>query len=110
MILQNTGARPVHLAGLRLTNQPTGRPRAFTFPALSFVATGERLEMDSNWLGFKLAASQGELALVTPDGSWTDHHVYGPQPDGGTVILIPPPAPPVNQFGLNFEWRTGSCW
>ena len=107
VILQNIGARPVHLAGLRLTNQPTGRPRAFTFPALSFIATGERLEMDSNWLGFKLAASQGELALVTPDGSWTDHHVYGPQPDGGTVILIPPPAPPSNQFGLNFEVADG---
>ena len=33
--------------------------------------------------------------------------VYGPQPDGGTVILIPPPAPPSNQFGLNFEVADG---
>ena len=107
VILQNTGARPVHLADLRLTNQPTGRPLAFTFPALSFIASGERLEMDSNWIGFKLAASQGELALGKPDGSWIDRHVYGPQPDGRAVILIPPPASPVDQFGLSFEIADG---
>ena len=107
VILQNTGARPVHLSGLRLTNQPVGRPAAFTFPPLSFIAAGEKLKMYSDWLSFKLAASQGELALGTPDGDWIDHHVYGPQPDGRTVILIPPASAPVNEFGLLFEISNG---
>ena len=107
VILQNTGVRPVPLSGLRLTNQPAGRPAAFTFPPLSFIASGGQLAMGHDWLGFKLAASQGELALGAPGGGWIDHYVYGPQPDGREVILIPPPAPPVKRFRLRFKVSEG---
>ena len=43
------------------------------------------------------------MALGTPAGGWIDHLVYGPQSDGQTVVLIPPPSAPVNRFKLHTE-------
>ena len=107
IVLQNTGTKPVDLADLRLTDRPLGAPAEFAFPPLSFIAERERLELSSKQLGFNLSAGQGEVALGTSSGGWIDHLVYGPQSDGQTVVLIPPPSSPVNRFKLQTEVADG---
>ena len=87
IIIKNSGKRPVNLEGLGITNKPIGQPNAFTFPSLYFIDGSEQLIIKSNQLGFKLASSQGELALKNPAGKWIDHFVYGPQPYGHEEII-----------------------
>ncbi len=109
--LYNPEELPVALAGLALTTEPVGEPRQYVFPPLSFLpahgvgvfwAAATRPPR-GNHLPFRLAAEQGVLALVAPDGAWLDWVAYGPQPPGvsqgrhpdnpNRVVSLPVPTP-----------------
>ena len=78
--LANPGPLPVALDKIRLSNQPVGAPMKFVFPLLSFIGSKSELALNSRILGFKLAATQGELGLANSNGRWLQHLVYGPKP------------------------------
>ena len=86
-----------------ITNKPIGQPNAFTFPSLYFIDGSEQLIIKSNQLGFKLASSQGELALKNPAGKWIDHFVYGPQPYGHEEIIPENTKLKTNKIILDFK-------
>ena len=83
IVLDNPGALPVALDGMRLSSQPIGAPEMFMFPPLSFIGAKARLTLDSRALGFMLPAAQGEVGLANADGRWLERIVYGPQAIGG---------------------------
>ncbi len=104
ILLQNLSLFPVDLTGMRLSNNPIGSPLAFTFPILSFLDSNSRLKLDSKVLNFSLSDAQGEIGLSDANGDWLEHHVYGPQTNGQSLVLIPANKPTVHRFRLRVEW------
>ena len=119
--LYNPDALPVPLGGLHLTDQPIGAPKRSPIAPLSFIAGGgyrvflaDGKSSPANHANFGLAVEQGEIGLMSADGSVIDCVIYAPQtpgyssgrcPDGAftqKTLSIPtpgspnacPPAPP----------------
>ena len=83
--LQNTGANPAALAGLRVTDNRAGNASAYTFPALSFIGAGGyvRLVADGatgpGHVPFSLDAEYETISLLALDGSLLDGVILYPQ-------------------------------
>ncbi|MCH7752594.1 MAG: hypothetical protein IH898_10630 [Planctomycetes bacterium] len=107
--LVNLDPLPVALGGLFLTDNPVGQPDKHQIAPLSFIAGNGyavfRADDNSgaNHVGFKLAADQELLGLMTPSLAQIDKVIYygqttgiseGHRPDGGgTIDWIDPPTP-----------------
>ena len=107
--LYNRDPLPVPLAGLRLTDNPVGKPDKHAIAALSFVAGSgfatfvpdENSSAGADHLNFNLDAQHELLALLTPQLERMDVVLYMPQttdvsqgrsPDGGDgYVFINPP-------------------
>lgn len=87
--LYNPDALPVALGGLHLTDQPIGSPRRSPVAALSFINGGgyrvfvaDSKSSPANHVNFGLSVEQGEIGLMTADGSVIDCVIYAPQSSG----------------------------
>lgn len=80
----NTGAIPVALAGLAITNNTPGNPSAFAFPPLSFIAAGGFLKLIADSSGapghlpFALDPGAGRFSL-SGQGTVLDFVDFGSQ-------------------------------
>jgi len=81
-----TRSCPVGLGGLFLSEEPSVFPRSSkSFRLVSSVRLPRRVHGDNNpaagnlHLNFRLAAEQGQLALIKPDLTWIDYIQYGPK-------------------------------
>lgn len=114
--LYNPASLPVNLSGLYLTDQPIGAPRLHAIVPLSFIggngytvftADGDS-DAGPDHVNFRLSSDQGEIALLTGDGSVIDCVIYGPQrrdvsfgrcPNGATnLVSQPTPTPGAPNF------------
>jgi VCBS repeat-containing protein len=107
--LYNPDPLPVLLSGLRLTDNPVGKPDKHEIAALSFIAGNgfatfvpdENTSAGADHLNFNLDAQHELLALLTPQLERMDVVMYMPQttdvsqgrsPDGGDAyVFINPP-------------------
>lgn len=99
----NSDAVPVALAGISLTDEPSGAPNYYVFGPLSFIDAHGHLALlaDANELPFRLAAEQGSIAVLSGN-EIIDYVCYGPQafgfaqgrrPSGAELIDFFPPTP-----------------
>lgn len=134
--LYNPDTLPVALGGLHLTDQPIGAPKRSAVAPLSFingsayrVFVADGKSSPANHVNFGVSVEQGEIGLMTADGSVIDCVIYAPQspgvssgrcPDGALtqkLLSIPTPgsanacpaAPPapvtVGLIALTNIWR-----
>jgi hypothetical protein len=137
--LYNPDPLPVAIGGLFVTDQPIGLPFRHQITPLSFLPgfsykafiADDNPELGVDHLSFQLAASIGEIAILSGDGQVIDCVIYGLQRDGvsqgrvpnggGRIVFLTPPTPGapnpvpptpvpplvVNLLPLNdtFQWR-----
>lgn len=77
--LYNASASPVALGGARLTDDVLYRSSRYVFPALSFMAPGSLLVMDSDRLGFGLDGDFDTLFLIGENGAVADRVDFSAQ-------------------------------
>lgn len=101
--LHNAAASPIALGGTRLTDDVFTRPSRYVFPALSFIAAGGHLVLDTDRLDFGLDADFDMLFFAGENGAVLDRadfssqqedHSTGRTTDGATAwsdFAVPTP-------------------
>lgn len=103
----NTGAQPVALAGISVTDDLNDRTKN-VLPALSFVGTGAdgfvefKADNDpaagADHVNFRLSADGESIGIIAADGTVLDSVTFGPQLEGISEGRLPDGAPALTRF------------